>query len=442
MALGGGTFLVQNKILPGAYINFVSMARATATLSDRGFATIPLILDWGIQGEVFEVTTADFQKNSMRLFGYDYTAPQLKGLRDFFQNIRVAYLYRLGGGGAKASNEYATAMYAGARGNDLRVAIGVNVDDDSYFDVSLYLDSALVDRQVVQNAEGLTDNGFVKWDKSAVLKAEAGVPLTGGVSPEPTNADYQAYLDLIEGYNFNAIGCPSNDPAVKLLFTAFTKRLRDEQGVKFQCVTYNPSANTDYEGVIDVLNAVKDEGADEWSLVWWVTGVVAGTAVNKSATNKVYDGEFTPDVDYTQTQLEKAIKGGKFMLHRVTAGVGTDIRVLMDINSFANVTLEKGEDFKSNQTIRVLDQIANDIAVVFNTKYLGVVPNDEDGRISLWADICHHHEQLQTIRAIEDFNGERDVQVFKGDTKKAVVVSDKITPVNAMAQLYMTVYVA
>lgn len=42
MALGGGTFLVQNKILPGAYMNFISVAYASATLSDRGIATIAL----------------------------------------------------------------------------------------------------------------------------------------------------------------------------------------------------------------------------------------------------------------------------------------------------------------------------------------------------------------------------------------------------------------
>ncbi len=29
MALGGGTFLVQNKVLPGAYINFVSRPKPT-----------------------------------------------------------------------------------------------------------------------------------------------------------------------------------------------------------------------------------------------------------------------------------------------------------------------------------------------------------------------------------------------------------------------------
>ena len=50
MALGGGTFISQNKVLPGAYINFVSVAQASATLSDRGIVTMPLDLDWGAEG--------------------------------------------------------------------------------------------------------------------------------------------------------------------------------------------------------------------------------------------------------------------------------------------------------------------------------------------------------------------------------------------------------
>ena len=32
-----------------------------------------LELDWGVENEVFEVTKADFQKNSLKIFGYDYT---------------------------------------------------------------------------------------------------------------------------------------------------------------------------------------------------------------------------------------------------------------------------------------------------------------------------------------------------------------------------------
>ena len=57
MALGGGTWLVQNKILPGSYINFSSIAKASATLSDRGYAAAPFDLSWGPENEVFAVTS-------------------------------------------------------------------------------------------------------------------------------------------------------------------------------------------------------------------------------------------------------------------------------------------------------------------------------------------------------------------------------------------------
>ena len=434
MALGGGTFTVQNKVLPGAYINFVSLATATATLSDRGYATMPLELDWGIEGEVFEVTNADFQKNSMKIFGYDYTNEKLKGLRDLFKNITTLFAYRLNGDGVKASNTFATAKYAGTRGNDIKIQVQVNVDDDSLFDVNTYLGTVMVDSQTVAKAADLVANDYVTFKSSAELSSTAGTPLEGGTNSEVTGTNHQAYLDKIESYSFNAMGVVTTETTIKSLYDAFCKRMRDEVGAKFQVILYNKAS--DYEGVINVKNKTSDEGWSEASLVYWVTGISAGCAVNKSNLNKVYDGEFAVNVDYTQTQLTKAIQAGEFSLHQV----GDDIRVLEDINSLVTETETKAYIFKDNQTIRVIDQIANDIAVLFNTKYLGAVPNDEAGRISLWADIVKHHEQLQDIRAIENFTDE-DVKVSQGDTKKAVVVQDAVTVVNAMAKLYMTVTV-
>ena len=65
----------------------------------------------------------------------------------------------------------------------------------------------------------------------------------------------------------------------------------------------------------------------------------------------------------------------------------------------------------------------------------------ESGRISLWNDVITHHRQLESIRAIENFESS-DVTVEAGETKKSVVVFDKITPTNCMAQLYMQCVVA
>ena len=199
-------------------------------------------------------------------------------------------------------------------------------------------------------------------------------------------------------------------------------------------------------GVVSVENICTDgarrvDGAmiypDEAALVYWVTGAEGGVAVNRSVMNRKYDGEYTVNVDYTQKDLENAIDDGKFILHQV----GDEVRVLEDINTMVSTTDDMGDVFKSNQTLRVCDQIANDVAVLFRNKYLGVVPNDEAGRVSFWSDVVQLHEQLQTIRAIEGFEG-TDIVVSQGETKMAVVVTDAITPVNAMGKLYMTVTVA
>ena len=436
MALGGGTFLVQNKELPGAYINFVSAQAANAALSERGIATMPLDLDWGVDGEIFELTNGDFQKNSLRIFGYDYTHEKLKGLRDLFLNAQTLYAYKLTSGGQKAANDLAEALYCGVRGNDLRLVVQVNADDESLFDVKTYLGTALVDEQTAAAAADLQAHDFVKFKPAAELAATAGAPLTGGVNGTVDRTAYQTYLDKIAAYTFNTMGVVVEDDTTKSLFDAFVKRLRDEMGIKFQLVLYNyPKA--DYYGTISVKNRAQDEGWSQASLVYWVTGASAGCEVNKSNQNKIYNGEFKVLADYTQNELKKAIKAGEFTLHKV----GADIRVLEDINTMVTTSDTQGDIFKDNQTVRVMDQIGNDIAVLFNTKYLGVVPNDAAGRISLWSDIVKHHEQLQEIRAIENFS-DADVTVEQGSSKKSVLVTDLVTVVNAMSKLYMTVTVA
>lgn len=440
MALGGGLFTSQNKILPGSYINFVSSARGNAVLSDRGIAAMGLILDWGKDGEIITITAAEFKRNSRALFGYDFNHEKMKPLRELFKNIHTLYAYKLNSASAgKATNTYATALHSGARGNDIQIAISVNVDDDSKFDVKTLFGGITVDEQTVANAAALKDNDYVTFKSGATLGATAGTPLTGGITATAAISNHQDFLDKVEKYSFNTIGAVSDErtssTGINALYAAFTKRMRDEVGVKFQAVLFNHGA--DAEGVVNVKNVVKDTGVSPASLVYWVTGLVAGTPIHKSATNAVYDGEYKVDVDYTQVQLEAAILSGEFTLHQV----GTEVRVLRDVNSLVTLTDDKGEIFKENQTIRVIDHIANQIAVIFNTKYLGKIQNNPAGRTSLWADIVKHHQQLQDMGAIEGFV-DRDVTVEPGDHKRAVKVSNVVTIVNAMEQLYMTCVVA
>lgn len=241
-------------------------------------------------------------------------------------------------------------------------------------------------------------------------------------------------MNALEPYDFNILCAYTNISSDLTLYISTIKTWRDDMGKKCQLVVYNQTT-PNHEGIINVVSSVSG-GADAFALVAWVAGAEAGCKINESCTNMLYDGEYTIVVDKTQSQLEACITAGQIAFHNVYG----EIRLLEDINSLTTTTVDKGDDFKSNQTIRVIDQIANDIAKLFNTKYLGKIPNNASGRISLWGDIVAHHRQLEAFQAIENFDATL-VTVEQGNTKKSVVVNDVITVVNSMAQLYMTVIV-
>ena len=108
--------------------------------------------------------------------------------------------------------------------------------------------------------------------------------------------------------------------------------------------------------------------------------------------------------------------------------------MLCDLNTSTHAVL------RQNQTVRVLDQIANDIALTFREHYLGKIRNNRNGRMSFWNDVVRQHKTLSELGAIEDFAAE-DVTVEVGSDKTAIVVHDQITPVCGMEKLYMTVTV-
>lgn len=428
--LGGGIFTTQTKVLPGAYINFVSTSNASSVLSGRGVATMPLVLDWGPEGEMFEISQEDFVDDARPLLGYRATDDALKGLNDLFKKCKTLYAYRVNKGGAVAACDRASAKYAGTRGNKLGLAITKNTDGT--FDVTTYLDGSKVDEQTVSAVTDLEDNDYVIFDKTVALSAISVTNLTGGTDGTADGDTYQAYLDAAEDYTFNVMGLPTDDANTKKVFAAYVERMRDSEGKKFQLVMYNYAA--DYEGVINVKNTTSEDAA---GLVYWVTGAQASCGVGESLLNALYNGTYTVKLENTQTALKNSIKSGYFAFHNVNGKV----RVLYDINSLVTTSADKGDVFKDNKTIRVIDEIANDIALIFTENYMGVVPNDADGRLAFWNDIVDNHKALAKERAIQNFESS-DVVVSQGEGKNDVLVTDAIEVTGTMAKLYMIVTVS
>lgn len=430
MALGGGKWLFQNKILPGSYINVASGKLASPRLSDRGVAGIPIELSWGVDDKLFKVEANQLMTDSKEIFGYEYTADELVFVREIFENATTVYFYKLNSG-EKASNEIAEAKYSGTRGNDIRIAITKDLDTDK-FKVETMLGEAVVDVQLVDKSEELEDNDYVIF-KSVELEETAGVNLKGGTNGKVDTESHQKFLDKIASVPVNMIGCPSDDELIKKLYAKFTERQRDEVGAYFQTVVYDDENTYDYEGIIAIPNksSVKDYGA-----VYYYTGALAGVAVNKSVANDVYTGELDIEVIEDQTDLELALENGLFALHEVD---GT-VRVLNDINTFVSYTPTKTDDFSLNQTVRVYDGLGLEMAKIFNNQYNGHVPNDKDGRISLWSDFVSINSQYEDIRAIQEVNTE-DIKVFEGKHVGAVGVINPIKISNVMTHMYATIII-
>ena len=432
MAFGGGSFVTQNKILPGVYVNVNQQGKAGSNLSDRSVAALGLELDWGPDKEVFLVDSGEFRTRAQSLFGYAYGEAELKGLRDLFLHAGSCYFYRLNSG-AKAGCALCEAKWSGERGNSLVIKVNASQEEPGSFEVLTFLAGQEVDSQQAASAADLVNNDFVCWKSGAELSADMYVQLSGGTNKEKVGSeDYQSMLDLLSEYEFNVLGCLSTDAAVKALLVKYTKEQREDNGRKFQTVLYDYAAN--YEGIISAGCAALDEDMPESGWVYWLTGAEAGCAVNATLTNAVYDGEIKVQALSGQREMQQALLDGRLVLHRLNG----ELRVLEDVNSLQGWQENGQEDRRFNQTIRVLDQIVLDLAGLFYQRYLGIVPNDNAGRISLWSDVVAYYRKLEGLRAIESFDT-ADVTVEQGENKKSVVIGSYLTVTNAMSQLYLTV---
>lgn len=309
------------------------------------------------------------------------------------------------------------------------------------FIVKTFLDGVEVDKQTVKNISKLKDNDFIVWDKTLQLEENAGEPLSGGTNSEVTNADYSDALNKLEPQVFHVLGLPIRNEELQQMFIEYTKRLRDALGIKFVTVMPPTDEPANYEGVIQVPNLLEDDDVnEEGDLIYWVAGLQAGCKVQDSCGNLDYTGAYTIDVNYTQRALENMIDNGYFAFHLAR---GKDrqqhVRTWVDINTLTEFGDGQNEDWTRNQTIRVIDQCCNDIAALFNNDYASRVPNTDAGRAALRTDIKTYMEELEAKGAIEAFDPSSIV--IEQYDKRIVVVEVLITPVNAMEQMYMTIFI-
>ncbi|GAA4828027.1 phage tail sheath family protein [Paenibacillus vulneris] len=437
--MAGGTWTTQNKDRAGVYINFVGQGKPAGTVGDRGVMTMPLALSWGPPKQMFEIHAGD---DVSKQLGYDLTAPQLLLIKESLKRAKTLQLYRLNDGvKAKATvgTLTSTAQYSGVRGNDLSIVVQKNIDDVTKYDVKTMVSTTITDIQTVSDITGLQANDWIVFSGAGALTETAGTKLSGGADGAVTNQDHMDYLAAAELFDFQTIALPSTDNTLKSIYTAFVRRLREEEGKKIQVVVENyPTA--DYEGVISVKNGVVLSDGTKLTAAQataWVAAATAAAQMNESLTYDAYDDAIDVEPRYTNTQIVASIKKGEFLF---TPSQGK-AKVEVDINTFTSFAPTKGKEFRKNRVIRVLDGINNDFKRIFESFYVGKVDNNTDGRSLLRGECNSYMSALQGTNAIQNFDSQTDVVVLKGNETDSVYVEVGVQPVDSIEKIYMKVTV-
>ncbi|MEW8955608.1 phage tail sheath family protein [Clostridium sp.] len=431
--MAGGTWTKENKIRPGAYINFKSKKDALTPIGERGIATMPLVLPWGTEKQIITIHADD---DLSKTLGINIADESVLLIKEVFKKAKTLLLYRLNEGTkATATLDGLTvnAKYSGTKGNNITLVIQNNIDDASQFEVITMFEGNKVDKQLIKIIEELKNNDYVEFKGTGELKATSGLPLKGGADGTVTNQNYSDYLAAIEAYEFHTMGIPTKDASIKAFATTFIKRLKEE-GRQVQLVLENyPEA--DSENVISVKNGVVlNDGSEITSdkSVAFVTGATAGANVNQSNTYLQYDGAIDVDTKYTNREIEEALRNGEIVF---TTNNGKVV-IEQDINTLKTFTEDKGKDYRKNRVIRTLFEVNNGTKFLWDETYIGKGDNDTDGRNLFKKDVIKFLEQLQGINALENVVPE-DVKVEKGQDKDSVIARVGVQPIDSMEKLYM-----
>lgn len=460
--MAGGTWTSQNKVRPGAYINFKAVPSTSSNLGTRGVMTMPAALTWGPQKQVIEVFSTDLvDGKSLDKIGCVASDAQSLLIRQALGNCYKAYIYRMDTGGNKATvtvdNIVAVAKYYGTGGNDVSFKIVENLSNSSLYDVVTYFRDTEKYRQTlpkVSNVSDLENNDWIEWSGTGVLPANETVTtkLAGGINGEIGKTVYTAtdgYFNTIKHFSWNTMAIPQPDDIVddtiKTSTVNFIRSLREEEGKKVQAVLHNYTGN--YEGIISVRNGYKTntETIDPNMFTAYIAGLTAGSQVNESNTYKVIDGAISIVYEanatpYDNSQILEMLAKGQLILSSRQDGA---IIIEQDINTLhaPYPSADVNYAFSKNRVIRTLDGINNQITTLFENTYIGKIGNTADGRNLFKADIIAYLTALQNVGAIQNFASIEDVNISEGVAIDSVIVDIAVQPVDSIEKLYMTVNV-
>jgi hypothetical protein len=441
--MAGGTFdPLAGKVRPGTYINFQLPQKGVTGNSERGIVVMPLIgHSYGAEREFITLTNVNPDAEYAKL-GYsiyeDDPALNMLLIREAFKNAQKVIVYnpKVGiqatatGGGITG-----TAKYGGTRGNSLSYSVVANPVGG--FDVTVYLAGNTVSvYEGLTTAAQLIEKGdaYIVFTGSGDLSATAGVSLTGGTNVAPQNSDITAFLDGVEGVKFNTLCFPVTDATLQAACKAKIKYLRENVGKGVKAVV--PDFNSDYEGILNVTNAVVVEGKTltHAQACAWVAGADAAATNIQSNTYLTYGGA-TDIVDKkTNEEAIAAIQNGEFFFSWSEAGA---VVVEYDINSLVTFTGKKDQAYRKNRVLRVFDTFAEAVSLNFPPNKYDNSPDGWDIMEGIGRTIL---KRFADVGAIKNVDYEADFVVDRGkSTGDETYFNVGLEAVDSAEKLYFTI---
>lgn len=176
--MAGGTWIDQNKVRPGVYINYKSAPSSLATMGERGVVAIARQLNWAEKGKFYTIE----QPSDCVQLGYAITDDAMLFVRQILlgsnrtQGATKILIWSLeeetGGTDVKASGSIGNltleAVKAGKAGNKITVT---STADGGDFVIVTSFDGTAVDSQTVATIAALVDNDYVKFGGTGSLSA-------------------------------------------------------------------------------------------------------------------------------------------------------------------------------------------------------------------------------------------------------------------------------
>lgn len=185
--MAGGTWIDQNKVRPGVYINYKSSPAALSTMGERGTVAIARQLDWGEKGRFYVIN----DPSDCVQMGHSITDKEMLFLRQILlgsnrtngaTKVLIWSLSELTTA-AKAKGDigdlHVEAVTGGAAGNKISVSVAQN---STNYDVVTSVDGTVKDTQTVATIGALTANTWVTFSGTGDTPtfSEGNVTLSGG----------------------------------------------------------------------------------------------------------------------------------------------------------------------------------------------------------------------------------------------------------------------